>query len=379
MHRVTAIGAGTYINTVTLSPLSGTTNLGSSTATVPGTVSSVVTPSLTKTVGSSTVAAGATTSFTIVIGNAGPSTLTTASIVDSMPANFAVSAVNATPAGGASVVSGLSGTSVSGSVTIPVNGTISVVVNVTAIGAGTYINTVTLSPLSGTTNLGSSTATVPGTVSSVVTPSLTKTVGSSTVAAGATTSFTIVIGNAGPSTLTTASIVDSMPANFAVSAVNATPAGGASVVSGLSGTSVSGSVTIPVNGTISVVVNVTAIGAGTYINTVTLSPLSGTTNLGSSTATVPGTVSSVVTPSLTKTVGSSTVAAGATTSFTIVIGNAGPSTLTTASIVDSMPANFAVSAVKRDPGGRSLGGHGLSGTSVSGSVTIPVNGTSRWW
>jgi hypothetical protein len=36
--------------------------------------------------------------------------------------------------------------------------------------------------------------------------------------------------------------------------------------------------------------------------------------------------------------GQHTIAVGGTTSFTIVIGNAGPSTLTTASIVDTLPA-----------------------------------------
>jgi uncharacterized repeat protein (TIGR01451 family) len=72
------------------------------------------------------------------------------------------------------------------------------------------------------------------------------------------------------------------------------------------------------------------------------------TNLGSTTATAPGTVTVQVTPSLSKTVASTTIAVGGTTSFTIVIGNAGPSTLT-ASIVDTLPANLTATGEQRRP------------------------------
>jgi hypothetical protein len=53
--------------------------------------------------------------------------------------------------------------------------------------------------------------------------------------------------------------------------------GGASVPTAfnLSGTTVRGSVTIPLNGTVSVTINVSATAAGGYTNTVTLTPLRG--------------------------------------------------------------------------------------------------------
>ena len=132
---------------MTLSPLAGVVNLGSTTATVGTTVTTQVTPSLSKTVGSTTIPVNGTTSFTIVIGNAGPSTLTTASIVDSLPAGMTASVASVTPVGGASVPTAFTavGTQVRGSVTIPVNGTVTVVLNVTATVAGGYTNTVTLS------------------------------------------------------------------------------------------------------------------------------------------------------------------------------------------------------------------------------------------
>ena len=172
-----------------------------------------------------------------------------------------------------------------GSVTIPVGGTVTVVLNVTATVAGGYTNTVTLTPLAGVTNLGSPTATAPGTVTNAVTPSLTKTVGSTTVAAGGTTSYTIVIGNAGPNVMTTASVVDTLPAGVTASAagINTTFGGGASAPTAFtaSGTSVcrlgdhsgqrDGDGGDPGDGH----------GGGHLTNTVTLTPLAGVVNLGS--------------------------------------------------------------------------------------------------
>ncbi|MGE0332608.1 MAG: hypothetical protein AB7P37_18170, partial [Ramlibacter sp.] len=160
------VPASNVTGTSTITTTTADPNLGNNTATATMTVGVVVTPSLSKTVGSTTIAVGGTTSFTIVIGNAGPSTLTTASIVDSLPANLTAYAVQSAVQGGASVPTAfsLNGTSVSGSVTIPLNGTVSVTINVSATAAGGYTNTVTLTPLSNVTNLGSTTATAPGTV-----------------------------------------------------------------------------------------------------------------------------------------------------------------------------------------------------------------------
>ena len=49
--------------------------------------------------------------------------------------------------------------------------------------------------------------------------------------------------------------------------------------------------------------------------------------------------------SIAKSVASASIAAGTTTSFTITMGNAGPSTLT-GNFTDSLPANFTASAAK---------------------------------
>jgi len=298
-----------------------------------------------------------------VIGNAGPSTLTTASIVDSLPANLTAYSVQSAVQGGATVPTAfsLNGTTVRGSVTIPLNGTVSVTINVSATAAGGYTNTVTLTPLAGVSNLGSTTATAPGTVGVAVTPSLSKTVGSTTIAVGGTTSFTIVIGNAGPSTLTTASIVDSLPANLTAYSVQSAVQGGATVPTAfsLNGTTVRGSVTIPLNGTVSVTINVSATAAGGYTNTVTLTPLAGVANLGSVTATAPGTVTSAADLSVTVVLPANGTA-GQTVSGTVTFSNPG------AVQADNVTRTLAMS-------GGTLTAVSGTGTIVAGSITATFN------
>ena len=130
----------------------GTTNNGATTAQVPGTVSSVVNLSPSKVVGSSTVAVGLTTSFTLVVSNAGPSTFT-GSLSDAIPAQ-----VTATLAGITSAVNGsastanfsLSGSVFAGSVTLASGGTVTVSIVVTGVSAGNYTNTLAVLVPAGT-------------------------------------------------------------------------------------------------------------------------------------------------------------------------------------------------------------------------------------
>ena len=95
----------------------------------------------------------------------------------------------------------------------------------------------------------------------------------------------------------------------------------------------------PQGGTVTVTIEVTAISTGTYTNTLTVLVPATTINLGATQSAVAGTVVNVVNITPSKLVGSVTVAQGLTTSFTLVVSNAGPGTLT-GSLNDSIPANF---------------------------------------
>jgi uncharacterized repeat protein (TIGR01451 family) len=379
--EVTAITSGSYTNTLTVLIPAGTSNNGSTTATVAGTVTSVVNIAPSKAVGSTTVAVGNTTSFTLVVGNAGPSTLTS-SIQDTLPSQFTttIGRISSAVNGSASTANfSLTGSTFAGSVTIASGGTVTVTIEVTAITSGSYTNTLTVLIPAGTSNNGSTTATVAGTVTSVVNIAPSKAVGSTTVAVGNTTSFTLVVGNAGPSTLTS-SIQDTLPSQFTttIGRISSAVNGSASTANfSLTGSTFAGSVTIASGGTVTVTIEVTAITSGSYTNTLTVLIPAGTSNNGSTTATVAGTVTSVVNIAPSKAVGSTTVAVGNTTSFTLVVGNAGPSTLTS-SIQDTLPSQFTTtigrisSAVN---GSASTANFSLTGSTFAGSVTIASGGT----
>ncbi|MCJ0764719.1 DUF11 domain-containing protein, partial [Variovorax sp. CYS-02] len=169
----------------------------------------------------------------------------------------------------------------------------------------------------------------------VVATNVSKAVGSATVAAGSTTSFTLVFTNAGPSTLTGASFNDVMPANLQASNYSSTVTGGASTANfTVSASGIAGSVTIPVGGQVSVSVNVTATASGSYVNTVTLNMPAGTTNNGTSTATVSGVVTPVADLVVSKVASSANGTAGATISYTVTLVNLGPSAAQNVTLTD---------------------------------------------
>jgi hypothetical protein len=263
-------------------------------------------------------------------------------------------------------------------VTIASGGTVTVTIEVTAISTGTYTNTLTVLVPAATINLGATherrwLARWPTWSTSA--PS--KLVGSVTVAQGLTTSFTLVVSNAGPGTLT-GSLNDSIPANFSTtlarvaSAVNGSASTANFSVSG-SG-AFAGSVTIASGGTVTVTIEVTAISTGTYTNTLTVLVPATTINLGATQSAVAGTVVNVVNITPSKLVGSVTVAQGLTTSFTLVVSNAGPGTLT-GSLNDSIPANFSTTLAR--VASAVNGSASTANFSVSGSGAFAGSGHDR--
>ncbi|MBE2264214.1 MAG: DUF11 domain-containing protein, partial [Burkholderiaceae bacterium] len=309
-------GAGSITNTVGITSTTAdptpSNNTATSTISRPASADLV----LTKVASVAGGTQGQTISYTVTLGNLGPSAAQDVTLTDVLSAGLVLQSANSnlgvltSNASGATVTLGTlnANQTITLTITALVTASTGVVTN-TAAGTSTTPDPTPPTPVP-----------VPVPVSSVVTPSLSKTVGSSTVAAGGTTGFTIVIGNAGPSTLTTASIVDTVPSSLSVTSasIGFVPQGGASVPTlfGVSGSTVSGSVTIPPGGTVTLFFNVTALSAGGYTNTVTLTPLAGVINLGASTATAPGTVTSVADLSIVKTASTPNgTGAGATMSF----------------------------------------------------------------
>jgi uncharacterized repeat protein (TIGR01451 family) len=225
-------------------------------------------------------------------------------------------------------------------------------VSVAGTASGTIANVATVSTPPGTTDTtpGNNTGTATITVGLVADLGISKTASTATPSAGGTLTFSLVITNAGPSTATSATFADTLPTGLGTIAnvVSAT-GGGATTGSFNIGTStLSGTVTLPPAGTITVTFQVSVAGtaSGTIANVATVSTPPGTTDTtpGNNTGTATITVGLVADLGISKTASTATPSAGGTLTFSLVITNAGPSTATSATFADTLPTGLGTIA-----------------------------------
>ena len=322
-------------------------------STIPGanTGSQCIDLSVTKNVSPASVVPGSTVTYTVVVTNDGPFPVTgtaPVTVADAVPA--ALSGVTWTcsaTAGSNCVASG------SGSLLTTANLALGGVATYTITGTlspsftGTLSNTATVSPPSGVPELDPSDNTA--TASSVAAPradlSITKTDGATSATPGTTVTYTIVVGNAGPSSVTAAPVTDALPAGTTAGSWTCAPGAGA-ICGGGSGA-------MPMNTTVSldpgetatysVSVNVSPTATGSLVNTARIDVPSGVTeaNGSNNVATDSDTLTPTGDLSISKTDGLTSVDAGAGLTYTIVAANTGPSTVTGATITDTIPAQLA--------------------------------------
>ncbi|MFN9294140.1 MAG: hypothetical protein ACK6EB_39165, partial [Planctomyces sp.] len=187
--------------------------------------------------------------------------------------------------------------------------------------------------------------------------SVTKSNGTTTVVPGATTTYTITVSNAGPSTATSVSVSDSMPswiASWTWSGNGLTGQTG-NVADTISSLAPGSSMVYTVVAT----VKPDATGAS-LTNTATVSAAADT-NSANNSASDTDSANVQYDVSVTKTNGTTTVVPGATTTYTITVSNAGPSTATSVSVRDSIPSWIA---------SWTWSGNGLTGQTGNLSNTI---------
>ncbi|MFK3649430.1 Ig-like domain-containing protein [Lysobacter enzymogenes] len=375
--------SGSVTNTVTVTPPAGTTD-----PTPPGNVTDTdtVTPiadlTLTKSNGVTSVTAGGTTAYTIVLSNNGPSAADGSVVRDPAAAGLAKTSVTCAPAGGAvcpavTVANFESGVTVP---TLPSGGSLTFTVNanVTAT-SGSVTNTVTVTPPAGTTD-----PTPPGNVTDTdtVTPiadlTLTKSNGVTSVTAGGTTAYTIVLSNNGPSAADGSVVRDPAATGLAKTSVTCAPAGGA-VCPTVTVTSFESGVTVPTlpsggSLTFTVNANVTAT-SGSVTNTVTVTPPAGTTD-----PTPPGnvtdtdTVTELADLAVVKTVNPANPPIGSVVAFTITVSNAtGPSAASGVVVNDTLPSGYAFVSATASVGSYNSGVWTVGTLAVGGSETLTIN------
>ena len=388
-YTATAPGtAGTVVNKISVDPTGGTNPQDPTQTCTPATacsnattsVNAVATPaawSINK-AHTGTMTAGATGSYTITVTNSGgsPSAASTVTVSDTPPTGMTItgmSGTNWTCADNSgwscirsdALASGASYETITVAVSIASNATTPLVNSTTVSGGGVA---------------SSATATDSTTIVQAPAFKVEKTATAS-VQTGATITYTITLSNIGGSTSgTSATVKDVLPAGVSVTAV--TPGSGVGGVScGPNFNSplvctVTLSAGLAVTGTASFSYTATAPGtAGTVTNVISVDPTGGsspqdptqtctpTTACASASTTV---TSAVVPPAFQiSKVGPTTVAAGASMSYTITLSNIGGSTSgTSATVKDVLPAGMSVTAVTP--------GSGVGGVSCGANFNSPL-------
>ncbi len=265
--------------------------------------------------------------------NSGPSTATGASVTDPLALNPAISSDTwtATGSGGAAGFSPSGSGSIADSVTIPAGGSVTYTVTATIYSSatGTLSNTVTASA----TDASTVSATDTDTLNSNASLTITNSDGVSSVTAGTSDTYTVVVTNTGPSNASNLSVIDTLPTQGLTNISSPSLPAGVTFTSAtdtwtLASLAAGQSVTLELSGTVP-----SGATGSTYADTATASASDASTV----SATDTDTLTAQATLGITNGDGVSSVTAGTADTYTVVVTNTGPSNATNLSVVDTLP------------------------------------------
>ncbi len=346
-------------NTASITAPATVTNTNTATACVAGTCSAADSdtitaslPTVSKTFSPTTINAGGTSLLVITITNTHKlvsATFSTA-FVDVYPTGM----VNATTTLAATTCIGGAVTATAGAnqLSLPIgtlvapNSSCSVSAVVTSVTSPQAANTIPAGSL--TTSVGANPTLITATLT--VSPSadlaITKTTSNSTPNAGSTFTYTIVIGNNGPSAVTNATWTDTLPTGLGT-ITNIVPSAG--ITAAAVGGTISGTSTLA-NGqsaTVTFQVSVAPGATGTLTNTASVTVPAGTTDTtpGNNSSSTPVTIGQLANLSVAKTNGTTSLAAGSTTAYTVTFANGGPSAANGALVKDLQSVGLQCTSV----------------------------------
>jgi uncharacterized repeat protein (TIGR01451 family) len=320
--------------------------------------------SIVKTVSDKTPALGDTITYTLAVHNAGPADARNVTVSDTAAAG--VSLLSATPSQGSC---GSAGSCSLG--TLPAGGSATITVSARAVAEGTAGNTATVA--TSTPDRDSSNNTSSQTID--VHPSadlkIVKTASGTSVHEGQDFHYTLVVTNAGPSVARTATVTDSLPAGVALRSASSTRG-----TCGRSDPVVCQLGDIPVGGSATITVNVTATDAGRPENTAVVespTPDPNTANNADHTAVTTDRLADLA---ITKSASTSLVANGEAFDWKLRVVNHGPSRALGAAVTDTIPARLSIQAVSSSRGTCTASGQtiacDLGDVGSGGSATITV-------
>jgi large repetitive protein len=384
----TVIGNTASVSTTTTDP-GGNNN----TSTANATVSTSADVSIGKT-GPAAAFIGNPITYTITVGNAGPSDAANVSWTDVLPASttFVSLVQNTGPA-----FTCTTGATISCSIASLASGAtatfaLTVTVSPSAISGTTISNTASVSTTTTDPASNNNTSTANTTVSTAVADVSIGKTGPATALSGANVVYTITVGNAGPSDAANVSWTDVLPASttFVSLVQNTGPA-----FTCTTGATISCSIASLASGaaaTFTLTVRIaSSVASGTVIsNTATVSSTTADPAPTNNSATAPTTINVTLIdpPTITKIFGAGNVALGQTTTMTFTITNPNPATvLTGVAVTDPLPAGLVVGTpnnLSNSCGGTATAVEGSSSVSLTGgtlaagaSCTVSVNVVSR--
>lgn len=205
---------------------------------------------------------------------------------------------------------------------------------------------------------------------------ITMTASPNPVTAGSDLTFRIGVTNSGPQAATNVTVTDNMPPNATFVSAGATQGSctGTSTISCNLGT-------INPGGQATVTIVVRPQAAGSLTNTATVSATEPDPNAGNNSATITVTVIQPVNAdvSLSMSASPSPATVGEPLTFTLVVGNGGPSTATGVTVTDTLPASTSLTSVSLTQGSCTTSGGTVTcslGTLANGAevrVTLTVS------
>jgi LPXTG-site transpeptidase (sortase) family protein len=352
---VASSATGNLVNTVTVAAPAGVTdpNSGNNTASDTDTQNSQAAISVTKDDNVTEYVPGGTLTYIITVKNIGPSDALGVSVSDNIPPQFTSWTWTCfSSSGGASGCDGYGPGNANFTDSIDLAGpfpssiTYQVVAQVASSATGDLTNTVTIShPADSTPD--DNTASDTDTQNSQADLYVTKTDDQLTYTPGVGLTYTVVVGNNGPSDVSGAVVSDTRPAQ--VTSWTWTCAGTSGGASGCDGDNTNpatftDTVNLPAGSSITynVTVTIPSSATGNLINTVTVTPPTGVTdpNSGNNTASDTDTQNSQAAISVTKDDNVTEYVPGGTLTYTITVKNIGPSDALGVSVTDNIPPQF---------------------------------------
>lgn len=297
-------------------------------------------PSIAKSDSPDPVGAGENLTYTMDVANGGPSDATGVVVTDVLPTGVAYVS-STTSQGSCSQAAGTVTCALSG---LAAAGAASVTIVVSPGTAGALSNTASVSSPTSDPLIANNSSTQGTTVEPRADLSIMKSSSPNPVEAGADLTYTIVVSNAGPSSATSVAVDDPLPTgtDFVSADQGGVLSGG--IVNWSLGTVASGA-----SVTLSLIVHVHPTRTSPLSNTATVSSATVDPNASNDDATEVTSVTPVADISVGLGDGAVSVTAGASTTYDLVLSNAGPAELPAGAVVTApVPAGTAASESEAD-------------------------------